>query len=65
MARSGLGWSAKDLAAAAGIGYATVARFESGDNVAAESIDAMRAALVEAGAHFSHKTGRVGVTVPE
>jgi hypothetical protein len=25
----------------------------------------MRVALVEAGADFSHKAGRVGVTVPE
>jgi hypothetical protein len=33
--------------------------------VAAASVDAMRAALVEAGAAFSHKAGRVGVTVPE
>lgn len=65
MARSGLGWRASDLAAAAGVGTATVARFELGETVAPESIDKMRAALAGAGADFSHKAGRVGVTVPE
>ena len=65
MARVALKWTTDDLAAHAGIGRMTVARFERGDSVAAFSVDAMRAALVEAGADFSHKSGRVGVTVPE
>jgi len=65
MARSGVGWSAKDLAAAARIGYATVARFESGGSVAPESVEAMRKALADAGADFTRRAGRVGVTVPE
>ena len=65
MARAGLGWRAKDLANAAGVGSATVARFELGENIASESRDKLRQALVDAGAQFSHRSGRVGVTVPE
>lgn len=65
MARSGLGWSAKDLATKARIGYATAARFESGETVAPESVEKMRNVLVEAGADFTRRAGRVGVTVPE
>jgi len=65
MARVALKWTTDDLAAHAGVGRMTVARFERGDSVAASSVDAMRSALVEAGADFSHKAGRVGVTVPE
>ena len=65
MARVALKWTTDDLAVHAGIGRMTVARFERGDSVAASSVDAMRAALVEAGADFSRKAGRVGVTVRE
>ena len=65
MARVGLGWSARDLADKAGLGYATVARFESGGNVADESREAMRETLEKSGAQFSKRAGRVGVTVPE
>lgn len=45
MARAALKWSLSDLAAAAGVGRATVARFELGETVAQSSIDAMRAAF--------------------
>jgi len=65
MARAALQWSLHDLAAASSVSRMTCARFEGGTAVAAASVDAMRAALVEAGAAFSHKAGRVGVTVPE
>lgn len=65
MARAALQWSLHDLAAKAAVSRMTCARFELGKTVAAESIEAMRAALVEAGADFSRKAGRVGVTVPE
>lgn len=43
----------------------TIARFELGETVAAESVDKMERALVEAGAQFTRRAGRVGVTVPE
>ena len=65
MARAGLGWSAKELSVAAGVGYATVARFEVGDNIAPASADAIRKALADAGADFTSRAGRVGVSVPE
>jgi len=65
MARSGLSWRASDLASAAGVGTATVARFELGETVAADSVEKMRKALADAGADFTRRTGRVGVTVPE
>jgi transcriptional regulator with XRE-family HTH domain len=52
MARAALKWSATDLAREASIGYATVARFESGQTVQAESIASMRAALERGGVEF-------------
>lgn len=52
MARAALKWSAAELAGAAGIGYATVARFEGGQAVASESVNAMERALSNAGVEF-------------
>lgn len=52
MARAALKWSATDLAREATIGYATVARFESGQTVQADSIASMRAALERGGVEF-------------
>lgn len=65
MARAGLGWSASDLANAAGLGYATVARFESGGTVADGSREEMRKALEKAGAQFTQRGGRIGASVPD
>jgi len=65
MARTGLGWRAQDLADKAGVGYATVARFEAGSAIADESRQKIEQALADAGAQFSKRSGRVGVTVPE
>lgn len=65
MARTGLNLSAVDLAKLAGLGYATVARFESGATIAEESRDKIAAALDQAGAQFTRRSGRVGVTVPD
>ena len=45
MARAALKWSLTDLAEAAGVGRATVARFELGEPVTAANIAAMRAAF--------------------
>lgn len=64
MARAGLGWSAHDLAETAGVGYATVARFESGGVINDESLGKLDKALKEAGAVFSARSGRLGVAVP-
>lgn len=65
MARVGLKWTTDDLAAKAGVGRMTVARFERGDSVAGSSVDKMRVALEGAGANFTQKGGKVGVAVPE
>ncbi len=65
MARMGLSWLANDLAKASGLTRVTIARFESGHPMAPASIDKMREALEAAGAGFTQKSGRVGVTVPE
>ena len=43
----------------------TCARFELGETIAEESMTKMKDALLEAGADFSRRAGRVGVTVPE
>jgi transcriptional regulator with XRE-family HTH domain len=61
MARAALKWSANDLAREAVIGYATVARFESGQNVQMDSIAAMRGALERGGIEFI----AAGATVKE
>ncbi len=52
MARAGLGWSARDLAGAAGVGYATVARFESGKPITPGSMKALQETLEAAGVQF-------------
>ena len=62
MARVALGWSAADLARAAGIGYATVARFEAGQTVQPDKVEAMRAALVAEGIAFENGGRRAGVS---
>jgi transcriptional regulator with XRE-family HTH domain len=48
-ARALLDWSAQQLAEYAGVGVATVRRFESGSTVADTSVDAMTKALNAAG----------------
>ena len=65
MARGGLGWSAADLAEAAGLTRITVARFEAGQSVDPKSVEAMRVALEADGAQFTRRGGRVGVSLPE
>ncbi len=65
MARAGIGWRAQDLADAAGVGYATVARFEAGAAIAPDTLAKLVAALEGGGAAFTAGKGRVGVSVPE
>lgn len=64
MARAGIGWRAQELADNAGVGYATVARFEAGAAIASGSLAKLQAALEAAGARFSVWNDQVGVTVP-
>jgi transcriptional regulator with XRE-family HTH domain len=52
MARAALRWSGKDLADKAGIGSATVARFELGEAIHPDSLKAMQDAFDRAGVEF-------------
>lgn len=65
-ARSLLGWSAQELADKAGIGVATVRRYEGGSPVADISLEALSGALASAGvtligADQKSTSGGVGV----
>jgi transcriptional regulator with XRE-family HTH domain len=64
MGRAALNWSAADLAKAAGVGYATVARFETGANVQPEKVQALRAALEGAGVQIVGTGKLAGAVVP-
>ena len=52
MARAGLDWRAQDLADNSGVARITIARFESGSNIAPESIQKLRIAFATAGVGF-------------
>ena len=65
MARAALQWSLHDWAKAAKVSRMTCARFELGETIAEESVAKLRDALIEAGADFTRRAGRLGVTVPE
>lgn len=62
MARAALGWSLTQLATEAKIGRATAARFELGDAVQKESVDAIIKAFDDAGLEIIErgKTLRAG-----
>ena len=64
MARAALGWRAKDLSDAAGVGTATIARFELGSDIANESRDKMRAAFEAAGVNFVERGVYRGAVCP-
>lgn len=63
MARAGIGWSLDDLADQSGVARRTIARFEGGESVKLETVEALRAALVKGGALLVEVEGRPGVTV--
>lgn len=65
MARAGLNVSGRDLAKLAGVGYATLARFEAGSEITDETRAKLAMALAQAGAAFSKRASRLSVTVPE
>ena len=65
MGRAALEWNAKRLADEAGLGSATVARFELGRPVAADTIAKMQRAMERAGVKFEQKSARLIVSVPE
>lgn len=65
MARVGLNISGRELAAKSGVGYATLARFESGTEVADASREKLAKALMAEGAHFGRRAGRISISLPE
>ncbi|WP_338047427.1 XRE family transcriptional regulator [Pelagerythrobacter marensis] len=65
MARAALGWSTHKLAEMAGVGRATVVRFEEGEPVGPKTREKIEITLIDAGAQFLRRSGRLGVTVPE
>ncbi len=64
MGRAALEWNAKRLADEAGLGTATVARFELGETVAADTIVKLQSAMEAAGVQFSRKGTFLVVAVP-
>lgn len=64
MARAALGWSLDDLAGSSGISRMTVVRFERGDPVQPQSVQAMRRALEDNGIQFLDGGKLAGGVVP-
>ena len=63
LARPSLG--AKELAKRAGVSYPSLHRFEAGQSVTDDTRGKLEQALLDAGAQFSRRGGRVSVTVPD
>ncbi len=63
MARAALGWTVKDLAAAAGIAGNTVSRFENGTDAFGDTLNRIEKAFVDAGLVMigADSVGGVGV----
>lgn len=61
MARAALKWKLDDLAEHSGVGRATVARFEAGENVRPEMVETLRACFVRYGIEFINGGRRAGV----
>jgi transcriptional regulator with XRE-family HTH domain len=57
MARGGLGWGVRDLAAKAQVSVETIVRFENGERLRDQTLGKMRAALEEAGVEFIAENG--------
>ena len=64
MARAGLDWTQHDLAAAAGVSWRTVARFEGGESVLPAQVQKIRRALESQGIHFIDEGELLGGVVP-
>jgi transcriptional regulator with XRE-family HTH domain len=57
MARAGLGWGVRELAAAAKVSVDTVARFERGDELKERTVEAIQRALEAGGIEFIDENG--------
>jgi DNA-binding XRE family transcriptional regulator len=63
MARTGLRWSLDELARQSGVSRRTIARFELGGRVSAETLEALRNTFENAGAKFIEADQLVGVVL--
>jgi transcriptional regulator with XRE-family HTH domain len=54
MARAGIGWTVRELAAAAKMSADTIVRFETGQTLRPRTVDAIRATLEAAGVEFTN-----------
>lgn len=64
MARAALSWSRDDLAAASGVSWRTITRFEAGEPVLPPRVQAMRHALEAKGILFIDSGRLVGGVIP-
>ncbi|HEY0311123.1 MAG TPA: helix-turn-helix transcriptional regulator [Allosphingosinicella sp.] len=64
MARAALLWSRDDLAAASGVSWRTITRFEAGESVLPPRVQAMRRALEASGTVFIDSGRLVGGVIP-
>jgi transcriptional regulator with XRE-family HTH domain len=64
MARTALGWSVTDLSTFSGVGRSTVARFELGQNVQPDRVQAMRRTFEGKGVQFLDGGKLAGGVVP-
>ena len=63
MARAGIGWGVRELAARATVATHTITRFESGEELKGRTVAAIQLALEDAGAHFVEEGSLAGVLV--
>ena len=64
MARAGLDWTQHDLAAASGVSWRTVARFEGRESVLPAQVGKIREALEEAGIQLIGSGPLAGGVIP-
>jgi transcriptional regulator with XRE-family HTH domain len=64
MARAALDWSQRDLAAASGVSWRTIVRFETGEAVMPARVKAMRHALEAEGVLFIDSGRMAGGVIP-
>ena len=64
MARAALGWSLDDAAAGSGVGRRSIAKFEAGGSVSADTVAKLRAAMERAGVRFLDSGKVAGGVVP-
>jgi transcriptional regulator with XRE-family HTH domain len=64
MARAALDWSQRDLAAASGVSWRTIARYEAGESVLPRQLQKLRHAFEAAGVLFLDGGRLAGGVVP-